>query len=351
MPKIIFLYNNSERIVTGGQKYEDMLFRTLCSQPGFEVRRMWLGRSKGRVSKYTHGLRNLRLIKMLRHYDLILLNSVESLAFMILARVMSRMFGKRIGIIHHHFLYEGQTGFRRGYYKWLECSYLRSATHIIVPSPFILDKCRTVFPGRKIVYWQIPFAPPVHEALSPRAGDLLYIGTIEPRKGLELLVGAMAVLKARGIGCRLRLIGKTVDVDYRRALEERVAGTGVDVGFMGYVSKEIKDDVTAQSDIFAFPSRQEGYGMALCEAMAFGLPVVCFDNSAMPYTVRTGVNGILVADGDAVGLADALGSIINDRTLRARLSQGALQTASSLMTPERFARTVRDDVMKIVQGL
>ena len=125
---------------------------------------------------------------------------------------------------------------------------------------------------------------------------------------------------------------------------------GLDVRFTGFVSDEELQRIISQADIFTFPSRLEGYGMVICESMVNGLPVVCFDNSAMPYTVKDGVNGLLVADGDDEAMADAIGRVIADRDLRRKLSEGALATVSSFMTRERFRQTAISDTCAIISG-
>lgn len=335
--KVLFLYSQGGKIVTGGQKYEDMLFRILQENPRFTVERVWLNNISGKVSKYTSPLRNLLLAKKLRGYDLVLFNSVSGLNFIPLAWFMRKAMGVKVGVIHHHFLYREKSGIKRPWYKMLEFGFLRVADTIVVPSPYINDICRDMFPGRDVRYWQIPFDPhPVELPLRPVPGNLLYIGTIEPRKGLEYLLEAMALLKRRGVECRLTAVGKTVRQDYRDMLDRIITRDGLQVDFPGFISPEEKDRRTAGADIFVFPSLMEGYGMVLCESMVNGLPVVCFDNSAMPYTVKNGENGLLVPDRDAAAFADAIERITTGRALRAQLSEGALQTARTFMTPDRY---------------
>lgn len=355
MKKILFLYPYDRQIVTGGQKYEDNLYHILRDSGLYEVGRMWLGLPKGRIGKYLNWCRLLRRADEFGRYDVIFLNSVHGLDLTPLARRLVGRYGRKVCVVHHHFLYEGVRGLRRRYYKWLETRFLRAASTVVIPSPFILDKCKAMFPWGDFIYWQIPFEksagslPP-----SPRPGRLLYIGTIERRKGTDLLVEAMSLLKKRGVECSLRAVGKIKDEAMYRELAARAACEGLDVEFLGFVDDSVKARLVAEADVFVFPSRQEGYGMALCEAMTDGLPVVCFDNSAMPYTLRDGENGFLVPDGDASAFADSVARIVTDRALRDRLSRGALHTARGLMTPERFRAGVLADVAALCadgQGL
>ena len=348
--KILFLYSHGGEIVTGGEKYEDMLYRDYKEHPGMEVERVWLNNDKGRLRKYLSPLRNLLLAWKLRRYDLVLFNSAHCFNFLPLIWLLKSM-GVKTGIIHHHFLFHGMTGARHTYYRWLEVGFLHGAAAVIVPSPYIDGLCRRMFPRKDIHYWQIPFEPhPSQLPAAPEPGNLLYIGTIEPRKGLAHLLGAMSILKKRGVGGRLTIVGKTVKPDYRAMLDNKIAEEGLDVRFTGFVSDEELQRIISQADIFTFPSRLEGYGMVICESMVNGLPVVCFDNSAMPYTVKDGVNGLLVADGDDEAMADAIGRVIADRDLRRKLSEGALATVSSFMTRERFRQTAISDTCAIISG-
>lgn len=335
--KVLFLYSQGGQIVTGGQKYEDMLFNVLKDNPRLTVERVWLNNITGKLSKYTSPLRNLALARKLRGYDLVFFNSVSGLNFIPLALLLRFAMRRKTAVIHHHFLYREKSGIRRLWYKMLEIGFLRAASTIVVPSPYINHLCHDMFPGREIRYWQIPFDPsPVPLPLTPEPGNLLYTGTIERRKGLEYLLRAMTILKNRGIECRLTAVGKTVEPAYRAMLDDMIAADKLDVRFTGFIPLEEKERIMASADIFVFPSQMEGYGMVLCESMVNATPVVCFDNSAMPYTVSDGENGLLVPDRDTEKFADAIERITTDRGLRRKLSEGASATATTFMTPARY---------------
>jgi len=346
----MFLYCNDEQIVTGGQKYEDMLFHILESVPGLQVDRLWLHNVTVGYKKYFAMCGNMRQLGRLRGYDLVFFNSAHFLYFLPLIWRL-KMIGIKTAVVHHHFLFHQHTGWRRRFYRMLELPFLRAASDIIVPSPYINDLSRKIFPGRQIHYWQIPFeTSPSALQPNPQEGNLLYIGTIESRKGLVHLVNAMVLLKKRRISCRLTVVGKTVDAAYRQRLDNIISEESLDVRFTGYVSDGELSRIISEADLFTFPSRLEGYGMVICESMTNGLPVICFDNSAMPYTVKDGVNGLLVPDGDEVVFADAISRAVTDRSLRERLSRGALDTVASFMTPERFTETVIRDTLSIIGG-
>jgi glycosyltransferase involved in cell wall biosynthesis len=92
------------------------------------------------------------------------------------------------------------------------------------------------------------------------------------------------------------------------------------------------------ADAFVLPSYFEGYGMALAEALAHGLPVVSTTAGAIPDTVP-GNAGVLVPPGDALALRTALAALLDDPALRARLAAGARAARAALPTwPQAVAR-------------
>ena len=91
------------------------------------------------------------------------------------------------------------------------------------------------------------------------------------------------------------------------------------------------------SDVFVLASRFEGYGMALAEAIAHGLPVVSTRAGAIPDTVPAGT-GLLVPPDDVAALAQALRRLISDRAERRRLAMNARAAAAQLPTWQDSAR-------------
>jgi glycosyltransferase involved in cell wall biosynthesis len=103
------------------------------------------------------------------------------------------------------------------------------------------------------------------------------------------------------------------------------------VSLLGDLDRDALERQYARADVFVLPSYLEGYGMALAEAVAFGLPIVSTTAGAIPETVPADAS-VLVAPGDSRGLAKALASIIDDPARRALLAANARAARSALPT-------------------
>jgi glycosyltransferase involved in cell wall biosynthesis len=177
-------------------------------------------------------------------------------------------------------------------------------------------------------------ADPVRRSLS-----LLCVATLIPRKGHAVLIEALRGLQDRA--WTLHCVGSaTWDVEAAEALRSTIAGHGLGdrVHLHGEVPTGVLQAMYAQADAFVLPSYFEGYGMALAEALAHGLPVVSTTGGAIPDTVP-GNAGVLVPPGDVEALRTALAALIDDPALRARLAAGARAARAVLPTwPQAVAR-------------
>jgi glycosyltransferase-like protein len=156
---------------------------------------------------------------------------------------------------------------------------------------------------------------------------ILAVGGIEPRKGSDTLVRALAEMKARrGVGPVLAVVGGHSFQDHR-AYRERVLallpelGLGLDddVVLVGTVPDDDIPAWYAAADVLAFPSVKEGFGLAVLEAMSAGIPVVTSDLPVFREYLVPGRDALLVEPGDVAGLAAALLSTIEDARVRQSL--------------------------------
>jgi glycosyltransferase-like protein len=182
--------------------------------------------------------------------------------------------------------------------------------------------------------------PALAAALRQRAGAagrplILAVGGIEPRKGSDTLMAAMAALcRSRGrspgrAGRRpvLAVVGGHSFQDYREYRDRVLSslpGLGLrlddDVRLLGTVPDPELPGWYAAADVLAFPSTKEGWGLAVLEAMSAGLPVVASDLPVFREYLRPGRDALMVPADDAAALAAALGTVLADRPLAARLA-------------------------------
>lgn len=339
MTRLLFLTHVEKgRADTGGRRFDRMVLGLLESMPGVELTRHALMHTLTRGGKMAAPWRALRLLNQASRYDIIILPSSGCLYLLpFVERLQKR---KRAGIptviaIHHHFLCLQFKRLKRKAVAQAEYRLLRMADRVATPSPYMHQLLGGLSLRHEPLLWPIPFE---HREVRPEpvAGNLLYIGTVEPRKGLHLLLDALGELQRRGLEFSMTIAGEVVDGEYMARLYCRANDLDIkNLHFTGFVTSQEKRRLMSHADVFMFPSLLEGYGIVLGEALSYGLPVVCFDNSAMPSTIHHGSNGFLAPSGDSATMAEYTARLLTDRRLRERLSAQAREDAQRL--PDRAA--------------
>jgi glycosyltransferase involved in cell wall biosynthesis len=139
-------------------------------------------------------------------------------------------------------------------------------------------------------------------------------GLFRPRKGIEILLDAMAMLRRQGVAVKLLAIGAFESPDYARQIAACIERLGLveHVAWTGFTT-----DVTQEllkTDLFVLPSLfGEGLPMVVLEAMAAGVPVVATKVPGLSEVIRDGRDGLLAASGDAVDLSEAIGAVIRGK--------------------------------------
>jgi glycosyltransferase involved in cell wall biosynthesis len=218
---------------------------------------------------------------------------------------------------------------------------LAAAAHVVVTSE---STARIVTGDYDVPAQRISVVRPGNDPVPPAPGNnggvaqLLSIGSVLPVKGYDLLIAALATLA--DMPWRLTIAGdRTRNPAAAAQLDADIEGYGLGnrVAVLGAVPPERIIELFLASDIFVLASRFEGYGMALAEAIAHGLPVVSTTAGAIPDTVPAGT-GLLVPPDDAPALAQALRRLISDRAERRRLANNARAAAAQLPTWQDSAR-------------
>ncbi len=146
------------------------------------------------------------------------------------------------------------------------------------------------------------------ECQSERILRLLFLSRIHPKKGLPILLRALAVLRDREIEASLTIAGQGSKA-YQKELKRLIDALGLHstVEFVGFVTGKEKSRLLALADLFVLPSYQENFGIAVAEAMAAGLPVVISDQVALAEEIIRGGAGVVVPVDQPEALADAIG--------------------------------------------
>jgi glycosyltransferase involved in cell wall biosynthesis len=169
---------------------------------------------------------------------------------------------------------------------------------------------------------------------------MLYVGTLEPRKNILGLLAAYARWRDGGADV-MPLVLAGARGWYYDEVFRRVEALGlVDaVRFVGYVAGEDLPLLYNAAEALVYPSRFEGFGLPVLEAMACGLPVICSNAASLPEVA--GEAGWLVDPGDEIGLAEAMQRVAGDGTLRREMSARGLARANAFSWESAARQTVR----------
>lgn len=180
------------------------------------------------------------------------------------------------------------------------------------------------------------------EAAAPNGSagvEILFVGRLEQRKGVDVLLDAAGIMAEAGRDFSLVLAGAdSHDTQsgkpYRTAFENGAGRGAVDgrVRFAGAVDDAELLSLYRRADVVCVPSRYESHGVVLVEAMMFGKPIVSCATGGIPEVVEPDGNALLAPPGDARALADCLSRVAGDANLRARYG-----ARSRAIYEERFA--------------
>jgi len=167
---------------------------------------------------------------------------------------------------------------------------------------------------------------------------LLGVGRLVPSKGFDRAVRVLPVLDPSAV---VLLVGEGPE---REGLARLAADAGVSerVIITGALDRDALLDAYAAADILISPSSYEGFGLAVVEAMAAGIPTVVDAVGGTLDTVVDGETGRSLPVGDDAAFRDALAELVSDSAMRARMGKAAQVRAESLYTRSRFAAAFTD---------
>ena len=168
-------------------------------------------------------------------------------------------------------------------------------------------------------------ARPRPAAIRDGRRHVVYVGRLEPRKGVDHLVDAMARLRARRADTQLIVVG---DGPARRMLEAAARGSDIDAAFVGRVDDDALPGYFQGADVVCSPALGgESFGIVLLEALACEKPIVATRIDGYAALVGDAGCGQLVAPGDSAALAAALDHLLSDDAERRRCGARGLEVA------------------------
>ena len=188
---------------------------------------------------------------------------------------------------------------------------------------------------------------------APPAGNKLTLGTIalfRPRKGTEVLLDAIALLKQEGVSVRLRAVGPFETAEYEQEILNRVQDLGIEsqiewLGFQKNVDLQLR-----QMDLMVLPSLYgEGLPMVVLEAMANGVPVIASRVEGIPEAIRDGKDGLIFEPGSPEDLAAKIRSLLGQSELWLQMSQNAKERQRESLSDLSMARGVAEVYQRVIQ--
>ncbi|MBN1189786.1 MAG: glycosyltransferase family 4 protein [Dehalococcoidales bacterium] len=191
-----------------------------------------------------------------------------------------------------------------------------------------------------------PAVPPLPQFMDGKT-NILFVGRLEKRKGLEYLLKAYALFKPDLPDCRLIIVGPGTRLrgKYMRMVSD---ANLQDVVFTGGVEEYEKTRYYSTADIFCAPATgYESFGIVLLEAMATGKPVVASNISGYATVISDGVDGLLVPPKQEVPLAQALSRLIQDKALGREMGRRGIVKADNFSW-EKVSSRVMEYYKKIL---
>jgi glycosyltransferase involved in cell wall biosynthesis len=274
-----------------------------------------------------------------REYDVVHLHSLFSFTTTVGARA-ARRFGvpyvmRPLGTLEAWGLTHRRRWLKQISLRWVEAPLLRDAAAVHFTSEDEAKQSAATGIAMRGVVIPLGVAVPAdmqnrepHETLR-----VLYLSRLAPKKNLEALLEACALLRAENVAWRLTIAGDG-DAAYSQALRQRAAALGIDatVEWLGRVHGDAKRRAFESADVFALPSHSENFGIAAAEALAQGLPCVLGRGVAIAQDVQDAGAGIAI-DPTPANVAAALKHMIPADT------RAAMSTRAARLARERYSIT------------
>lgn len=330
MPQITFVIDGPLDQPTGGYVYDRLVIEGLRAR-GADVGLIHL--TPGGAARTV--LENARAAALfLRAREGVMVVDELCHPRVVLASALRAARPRRLVALVHHLAASERSGARAAARLAVERVLLDAADRAVVTSGTTRDvlvhagiakaRVRVVRPGRDRLGERS--SPP--EPAADGRTRFLFLGSLTPRKGVLELVDAFGGVAGAAV---LTLAGPDDrDPAYAREVRAAAAPAGAAIRITGTLSDAEVARELSSHDALVLPSRYEGFGIAVAEALAHGLAVIAARSGALPEVVRDGAEAILVSPGDRRALLGALALLTRDRIRLAAMQEMALERAQAL---------------------
>ena len=244
------------------------------------------------------------------------------------------------GIIHQESKsWRGLLGKYRGYVgRYLEKNILNRAKYLIAVSPYVKRTIAPMTAGDISVIYnsldEIFFSINKNEV----PNRILFVGGIEERKGLHVLIDAIAAIKQTIPAIKLHIVGGIRKASYYNDLLNQIVNLGLQdsIVFKNHLSNSELMQEYSEAALFVLPSKEESLGVVLLEAMATGTPIVASNIGGIPDIIEDGQNGYLVNYGDSQAMASSIIKLLSDDKLRGEMGAKGKEMAKNYV-PHKIA--------------
>lgn len=257
-------------------------------------------------------------------------------------------------VICHHLFYKIRNNRIRRAAEYLsEKTLLRNARIVIVPSAKTsLDIKRLRVNENKITI--------VNPTLTYRAAEfpqrefrnkILFVGNLEPRKGLDIIIKALSLIK--DLHFSLDIIGsyhkqKKYFVYLKKMVDKY--SLSKKITFYGRVESERIIGFYRKANILIFPSRHEGFGMVLLEAMSFGIPIVATDIPTTREIVENNVNGYLCPVDDYMCLSQGIKMLLINQNSQVQMGKRNFEASRKFRSWEEVVKQTFNYIRPYIIG-
>ncbi|MGY6498172.1 MAG: glycosyltransferase [Microcella sp.] len=192
----------------------------------------------------------------------------------------------------------------------------READRVLAVSDFLLERAeRAGFdPARLVRHYQgvdTDFFSPSDDDARPDEPIILFVGALEPRKGILDLVAASLALRARGVEHKLVVVGD----GSQRALVDQAVAEHEHIVATGPLDRHGVRELMRAAEVFVLPTQRDGSwreaaGLVLLEAQACGTPAITYASGGAPEMLRNASTGFVVPERDTARLADSIGTVL-----------------------------------------